>query len=66
MQGAYGLPAVVMHPDNCPLKWLKGSAFFGKRLAMSDDHHDSDSLMDFSESDSGSGSGAEGASKRPV
>ena len=33
---------------------------------MSDAHHDSDSLMDFSESDSGSGSGAEGASKRPV
>ena len=24
MQGAYGLPAVVMHPDNCPLKWPKG------------------------------------------
>ena len=24
MQGAYGLPAVVMHPDTCPLKWPKG------------------------------------------
>ena len=44
----------------------KGSAFFGKRLDMSAARSDSDSLMDYTGSDSDSASGADGAPKRPV